>query len=275
MRLCRLDGRVAVCMLRHSTAVVGSGHLAQEPERELVRHKILLVDDDPDTIDLLMFLVSRTGMVGLAARDVPTALTLFEAEHPDLAIVDLGLGPWSGLDLVSALRSRSDIPIVLVTARSSDDDKVRGLEAGADDYLVKPFSHRELLARIRAHLRRGRPTADERADSVVLRAGPLLMNVAQHSAAKEGRSLNLTATEFRLLRYLMGRASTVVPTAAIVKEVWGHDDPGAREILRVTLYRLRRKLEDDPRSPRLLHTVPGVGVMLNPEIGEAAEAASP
>jgi DNA-binding response OmpR family regulator len=240
-----------------------------------VRHRILLVDDDPDIIDLLKFLVGRTGMVALAARDVPSALTLFEAEHPDLALVDVGLGPWSGFDLVTELRSRSNIPIILVTARNSDDDKVRGLEAGADDYLVKPFSHRELIARIRAHLRRGSAARGERADSEVLRAGPLLLNVAQHSAAKEGRSLNLTATEFRLLRYLMDRASTVVPTAAILKEVWGHDDPGAREVLRVTLYRLRRKLEDDPSAPRLLHTIPGIGVMLNSEIAEPAEPAHP
>jgi len=241
-----------------------------------VRHKILLVDDDPDIIDLLTFLVGRTGMVALAAGETPSALTLFEAERPDLAIVDVGLGAWSGFDLVTELRARSDMPIVILTARTSDDDKVRGLEAGADDYLVKPFSHRELVARIRAHLRRNGSIQQERADAVVLRAGPLLMNVAQHSAAKEGRSLNLTATEFRLLRYLMDRASTVVPTAAILKEIWGHDDPGAREILRVTLYRLRRKLEDDPSSPRLLYTVPGVGVMLKSEIAnKAAEPASP
>jgi DNA-binding response OmpR family regulator len=254
--------------------LVELGEFAQAPERELVRHKILLVDDDPDILELLTFLVGRTGMVGLPAREVPSALTLFEAERPDIAIVDVGLGPWSGFDLVSELRSRSDMPIILLTARNSDDDKVRGLEAGADDYLVKPFSHRELIARIRAHLRRNLPRADERAYGEVLRAGPLLMNVAQHSAAKEGRSLNLTATEFRLLRYLMDRASTVVPTAAILREIWGHDDPGAREVLRVTLFRLRRKLEDDPSAPRLLHTVPGVGVMLNTEIPEpVAESA--
>jgi DNA-binding response OmpR family regulator len=235
----------------------------------------LVVDDDPDIIGLLTFLVGRTGMITLPARDAPSALTLFETEHPDLAIVDVGLGPWSGFDLVTELRSRSEMPIILLTARSSDDDKVRGLEAGADDYLAKPFSHRELIARIRAHLRRNRPSNDEHMDRLVLRAGPLLMNVAQHSAAKEGRLLNLTATEFRLLRYLMDRVSTVVPTAEIVKEVWGHDDPGAREVLRVTLYRLRHKLEEDPSTPRLLHTVPGVGVMLNPPIAEAIGEPAP
>ena len=232
-------------------------------------HKILLVDDDPDILDLLVFLVERTGAMALPARDAAAALTLFESERPDLAIVDVVLGPSSsGLDLVTELRRRSDIPIIVLTVRSSEDDKVRGLESGADDYLVKPFGHRELGARIRAHLRRARPAGGPEADRVILRAGPLTMNVAQHAAEKEGRSLNLTATEFRLLHYLMDRASTVGPTGALLKSVWGYDDPGAREVLRVTLYRLRHKLEDDPSVPRLLHTVPGVGVMLKPEASE-------
>jgi len=231
-----------------------------------VRHKILLVDDDADILNLLASVVGRTGMVALPARETPAALALFEAERPDLAIVDLMLGAWSGFDLVSDLRARSDVPIIVLTARNSDDDKVRGLESGADDYLIKPFSHRELIARIRAHVRRNRPSYDVRAGRAILRAGPLLMNVAQHSAEKEGRLLDLTATEFRLLHYLMDRASTVVPTAAILKEVWGHDDAPAREALRVMVYRLRRKLEEDPTSPRLLHTVPGVGVILRSEV---------
>jgi len=184
------------------------------------------------------------------------------------------LGPSSGLDLVAELRSRSDIPIIVLTVRGSEDDKVRGLEAGADDYLVKPFGHRELVARIRAHLRRARTDGGQDADRVILRTGPLTLDVAQHAAEKEGRSLNLTATEFRLLHYLMDRASTVVPTGALLKDVWGYNDPSAREVLRVTLYRLRHKLEDDPSVPRLLHTVPGVGVMLKPESNEpAAESA--
>ena len=227
-----------------------------------VRHKVLLVDDDPEILDLLVFLVGRTGMETLPARDAPAALALFDSRLPDLAIVDVMLGAWSGFDLVSQMRARSNLPIVLLTSRNSDDDKVRGLEAGADDYLVKPFSHRELVARIRAHLRRGAQAKAAETDRVILRAGPLTLNVAQHSADKQGRSLDLTATEFRLLHCLMDRASTVVPTKALLREVWGYDDPSARDVLRVTLYRLRRKLEDDPRAPRILHTVPGVGVML-------------
>ena len=231
-------------------------------------YKILVVDDDRDILELLSFLLGRSGMVTLAASDATSGLTMFDAERPDLAIVDIMLGTSSGFDLVGELRARSTIPIILLTARSSDDDKVRGLEAGADDYLVKPFSHRELIARIRACLRRRSQVAVSAVDQTVLRVGPLMMDVAHHVASKQGRSLDLTVTEFRLLRYLMGRASAVVPTAAIVKDVWGYDDYGAREVLRVTLFRLRRKLEDDPSTPRLLQTVPGIGVMLIPEVVE-------
>jgi len=252
-----------------------------------MRHKILLVDDEPDVLDLLVFLVERTGALALPAREAPAALRLFDNERPDLAIVDVMLGSSSGLDLVAELRSRSDIlvaelrtpsdmPIILLTARGSEDDKVRGLEAGADDYLVKPFGHRELVARIRAHLRSTRRAGGQDADRVILRSGPLTLDVARHMAEKEGRSLNLTATEFRLLLYLMDRAGTVVPTGTLLKNVWGYDDPGAREVLRVALYRLRHKLEDDPRAPRLLHTIPGVGVVLKGESTEpsAEHAAS-
>jgi DNA-binding response OmpR family regulator len=227
-----------------------------------VRRKILVVDDDPDILALLTFLVGRTGVAPLAARDATEAMTLFEAESPDVAIVDVLLGAFSGFDLVAQLCARSDMPIVVLSACSSEEDKVRGLEAGADDYLSKPFSHRELVARIRAQLRRVRAANHLSEDRVLLRVGPLTLNAAEHVADKEGRSLRLTATEFRLLHCLMDRASTVVPTKSLLREVWGYEDAAARDVLRVTLYRLRRKLEDDPRAPQLLRTVPGVGVML-------------
>jgi DNA-binding response OmpR family regulator len=229
--------------------------------------KILVVDDDPDILALLVFLIGRTGVLALPARDATEALAVFESEQPDLAIVDVMLPALSGFELVASLRARSDdVPILMLSACSSDDDKVRGLEAGADDYLTKPFSHRELIARISAHLRRVRTARRQSEDRVVLRVGPLTLNVAEHAADKEGRALCLTATEFRLLHCLMDRASTVVPTKSLLREVWGYDDSGARDVLRVTLYRLRRKLEDDPRSPQLLRTVPGVGLMLTSNI---------
>ena len=224
--------------------------------------KILVVDDDADILALLVFLIGRTGVVALAARDATEAMALFASEQPDLAIVDVMLPALSGFDLVSRLRAQSEIPILMLSACSSDDDKVRGLEAGADDYLTKPFSHRELVARIAAHLRRARSDRHQTEERVVLRVGQLTLNVAEHAADKEGRALCLTATEFRLLHCLMDKASTVVPTTSLLREVWGYDDAAARDVLRVTLYRLRRKLEDDPRSPQLLRTIPGVGLML-------------
>ena len=224
--------------------------------------KILVVDDDADILALLVFLIGRTGVVALAARDATEAMALFASEQPDLAIVDVMLPALSGFDLVSRLRAQSEMPILMLSACSSDDDKVRGLEAGADDYLTKPFSHRELVARIAAHLRRARSDRHQTEERVVLRVGPITLNVAEHAADKEGRALCLTATEFRLLHCLMDRARTVVPTTSLLREVWGYDDAAARDVLRVTLYRLRRKLEDDPRSPQLLRTIPGVGLML-------------
>jgi two-component system response regulator VicR len=236
----------------------------------LVRRKILLVDDDPDILALLTFLVSRTGVVALAARDAAEAMVLFDKEHPDLAIVDLLLGTSSGFDLVAELRARGNMPILVLSSCNSDDDKVRGLEAGADDYLIKPFSNRELMARIAAQLRRVRAAGQKTEDRVVLHVGPLTLNVAEHAADKEGRSLLLTATEFRLLHCLMDRASTVVPTKSLLREVWGHDDAAGRDALRATLYRLRRKLEDDPPSLQLLRTIPGVGVMLMASTLEAS-----
>jgi two-component system, OmpR family, response regulator VicR len=235
--------------------------------------KILLVDDDRDHVDLLAFSLRRAGLTPVPAYDRPTALGLFESQQPDLVVLDINLGAWDGLDLLQELRRRSQVPVLMLTARDSDDDKVRGLELGADDYLTKPFSHRELVARIRVQLRRRgqeQGWSAPKATELQLEVGPLRLNVAEHSVARGGQPLNLTVTEFRLLHYLMLNAGSVVPTQALLKQVWGYADPGGADVVRVTVHRLRRKLEDDPTNPRLLHTVPGVGVMLKPEQGEPA-----
>ena len=225
--------------------------------------KLLLVDDDRDLVELLTFALGRAGFAVLAAHDSPAALALLEAKHPDIAVLDVNLGAWNGFDLLTELRKRSDIPAIMLTGLGAVGDKVRGLELGADDYLTKPFSHRELLARIRAQLRRqGREAAPPQPAEAVLRAGPLTLNAAEHTVRKAGRALSLTVTEFRLLHYLMVHAGAVVPTRAIMKHVWGYDDVAASDTVRVTVHRLRRKLEDDPAHPQLLHTVPGVGFRL-------------
>jgi DNA-binding response OmpR family regulator len=224
---------------------------------------ILVVEDDRDLVDLLNFALRRAGFGVQMAHDVPTALRALEQSEPDLVIVDLNLGGGSGFDVLKGLRRRSEIPAIMLTGRHAEDDKVQAFELGADDYVVKPFSHRELIARIRAQIRRnGRTMVAAQPVGRQLEFGSLGLDAATHKATNDGRPLDLTITEFRLLEYLMINAGTLVPTRTLLKQVWGYDDAGATDVVRVTVYRLRRKIEDDPKDPQLLHTVPGVGVML-------------
>lgn len=230
--------------------------------------KLLVVDDDRDLVELLDFVLRRAGFDVAAAHDAPSALRAMQAHQPDLVVLDVNLGASNGVELIPKLRKERDVPVLLLTGRDSEDDKVSGLEHGADDYVTKPFAHRELVARIRAVLRRhGRQAEPEREHPGPLQAGSLTLDTQTHTAAKDGRTLNLTVTEFRLLHYLMKHAGSVVPTGAMLRHVWGYDDPAGNDVVRVTLFRLRRKLEDDPANPKLLQTVPGVGVMLSREAG--------
>lgn len=214
-------------------------------------------------VGLLTMLVEQAGFSALPACDPPSALERFERERPDVALLDLNLGPGDGFDLLRELRERTTMPLLVLSARGREDDRVRGLELGADDYIVKPFSARELIARIRVHLRRS--DGHDGGDKEMLTAGSLTLNVGQHLVKKDGESLHLTVTEFKLLQHLMRRAGTVVQTNVLAREVWGYEDSAAREVVRVTLHRLRRKLGEDASNPHLLQTFPGVGVMLRAE----------
>ena len=225
--------------------------------------KVLLVDDDRDLVDLLAFALVRAGYTVVSAHDAPAGLKLLNDDAPDLAVLDVDLGRTSGLDLLRTLRQQSDLPVIMLTGLSAERDKLKGFELGADDYLTKPFSHHELLARIRARMRqRGRAVAAPDAPPALLQLGPLALSSAEHTATKAGQSLNLTVTEFRVLHYLLAHAGTVVPTRELMKHVWGFDDRSGNDAVRVAVHRLRRKLEDDPAHPQYLHTVPGVGVLL-------------
>jgi DNA-binding response OmpR family regulator len=229
----------------------------------LARERILLVDDDRELIDLLAFALRRGGLEPIAAHDGPSALRQFEDRQPDLAVLDISLGTTSGLDVLKELRHRSSLPIIMLTALDSEEDKVRGLETGADDYLTKPFSHRELIARIRAQLRRNGHDATPPQEPVTrLQVGSITLDLAQHSVTRAGRPVSLTVTEFRLLHCLMSNAGRVVTTSDLLKQVWGDHETNNGDVVRVTVFRLRRKLEDDPTNPKLLHTIPGVGVLL-------------
>jgi DNA-binding response OmpR family regulator len=232
--------------------------------------RILLVDDDRELIDLLAFALKRAGLEPISAHDANSALRVFEERHPDLVVLDINLGVSSGLEVLKELRRRAQLPVIMLTALDSEEDKVRGLELGADDYLTKPFSHRELIARIRAQLRRsGQEWSVRRVPETRVQVGSITLDLAEHSVTRSGQQLSLTVTEFRLLHCLMTNAGTVVPTGTLLKQVWGYQDPGGSDVVRVTVHRLRRKLEQDPARPKILHTIPGVGVLLKSDAPDA------
>jgi DNA-binding response OmpR family regulator len=234
------------------------------------RSGVLLVDDDRDLLNLLAFLVEQAGLTPLLASDPTTALDLLSKEDPSVAIIDLNLTPWDGFDLLEEVRKRSPrIPILVLTARASEDDKVRALDKGADDYVVKPFGHRELVARIRAHARRASRDRNGKLPHATLEVGPLHLDLRERLLQiGDEEGLRLTGTEFRLLEYLMRNSNAVVPTAALARHVWGYDDAPARDVVRVTVHRLRRKLRDDGDDRRFIETVPGVGLKLRPSVTE-------
>ena len=234
---------------------------------------VLVVEDEPTVRETLAEALVEDGLRVTTAADGPHALERFRADRPDLVILDLMLPGMSGIEVCRVLRAESSVPILMLTARDSELDKVLGLELGADDYVTKPFSHRELLARIRAHLRRmGQEVPEADAGPRALKVGPIDLNVGEHSVKLDGEPVSLTVTEFRLLHALMRDAGSVVPTRQLLKRVWGHDDMSGSDVVRVTVHRLRRKLHDDAGDPKLLHTVAGVGVML--KTAEAPEPAT-
>jgi DNA-binding response OmpR family regulator len=227
--------------------------------------KLLLVDDDRDLVDLLAFSLERAGFETLAAHDAPTALSLVKSHDPDLIVLDINLGAWNGLEVLKQIRTDNRVPVIMLTARGREEDKVAGLDLGADDYVTKPFSHRELAARIRAVLRRhGQVPPDQGKAPALFQVGPLTINLAEHAALLDNAPLSLTVTEFRLLACLAGKAGTVVPTPVILKTVWGYEYPGGSDTVRVTVHRLRRKIEADPAHPKFIQTVTGVGFMFKP-----------
>jgi DNA-binding response OmpR family regulator len=228
---------------------------------------ILLIDDDRDLVAVLTLALQRAGFRVASAWDAPGALVLLDSERPHLVMLGAPLRTSNALDLLVRLRRHSPSVVIMVTGRGGEDDRVRVLELGADDYVSKPFSPRELVARIRArlhHHEQHTPLAP-----AILAVGPLSIDVATRTATNGGRPLHLTITEFKLLHYLMTHAGSVVPFATLLHQVWGYDDPSVTDVVRTTVYRLRRKLLDDPAEPRLLTSIPGVGFMLTDEPQQA------
>jgi DNA-binding response OmpR family regulator len=238
--------------------------------------KVLFVDDDRDLIDLLIFASQRAGFDSVYAYEAQTALQILEAQRPDIVVLDINLRGENGMDLLREIRRRDRTPVLMLTSSSSEDDKVRALNAGADDYLTKPFSHRELIARLQAVLRRATPDWSPPHDEArVITVGPFTLDLAQHAGTKNGVPLKLTVTEFRLLHFLMLNAGSVVPTRVLLKQVWGYTDSNSAAVARVALHRLRSKIEDDPANPQLIQTIAGVGAMLKTEGTIASEPGYP
>jgi two-component system response regulator RegX3 len=222
--------------------------------------RILIVEDEESLADSVRYNLEREGFVVSVAGDGRLALERFRTEQPTLVILDLMLPELSGLDVCRAIRAESDVPIIMVTAKDSEADKVTGLELGADDYVTKPFSVRELISRVRAHLRRAgmRPDEPETEDEV-LRGGPVEMDVARHEVSIRGSRVAFPPKEFELLETFIRRPDRLLTRPFLIEEVWGVDYVGDTKTLDVHVKRLRQKLEVDPHEPLHLVTVRGLG----------------
>lgn len=221
--------------------------------------KILIVDDDPDLLSLVGFALSQSGFAVVKGVDVPSALKAFAAEAPDLAILDINLPGGSGFDICEAIRKQSRIPIMMLTARGEEEDLVRALDLGADDYLTKPFSPRTLLARVRALLRRS--GVESGGAMTVGRLRLDLEALVLHLG--EGPAVKLTKLETRLLQILLANAGHVVGTERLLTHVWGHRGSGDRQLLKQLVHRLRHKIEADPAAPQVLKTEAGAGYRID------------
>lgn len=217
--------------------------------------KVLVVDDDVKTVGLVRLYLDRDGYQVLTAYDGVEALRLARESRPDIIILDLMLPDIDGLDVCRKLRRESDVPIIMLTARTTDTDKLTGLDLGADDYVTKPFSPKELVARVRAVLRR---LPGERGPAEIT-IGELSMNLATHEARFAGRPLNLTSLEFRLLGVLAKEPGRVFTRTGLIEQALGYDFEGFERSVDVHILNLRRKLEPDPSHPRYIKTVYGVG----------------
>ncbi|MFD6311965.1 response regulator [Streptomyces nigra] len=216
--------------------------------------RVLVVDDDPTVAEIVSGYLDRAGYVVDRAGDGPAALAAAAARRPDLVVLDLMLPGMDGLEVCRRMRGQGPVPVIMLTARGDEDDRILGLEVGADDYVTKPFSPRELVLRVESVLRRSRPAQP----SAILRAGGLTVDPAARRATKDGAELALTIREFDLLTFFLRHQGRVFGREDLMREVWGWDF-GDLSTVTVHVRRLRGKVEDDPARPRLIQTVWGVG----------------
>jgi two-component system response regulator RegX3 len=216
----------------------------------------MVVEDEDSFSDALSFMLRKEGFAVSVATTGPDALAQFEREPSDLVLLDLMLPGMSGTDVCRTIRAKSRVPIIMVTAKDSEIDKVLGLELGADDYVTKPFSSRELVARIRAVLRRN---VEDFEDSPVVEAGPVRIDPERHQVLVDGQVVSMPLKEFDLLEYLVRNAGRVLTRGQLIDRIWGSDYVGDTKTLDVHVKRLRAKVEPDPANPVHLLTVRGLG----------------
>ena len=230
---------------------------------------VLAVDDETGILRLLKLELVEQGFRVITAGDGAEALRVAEEQRPDILLLDVMMPEMTGLETMRRLREQTNAPIILVTARDSDKDKVSGLEQGADDYIVKPFSPEELGARIRAVLRRS--SGANPAERVV-RAGAIEIDLERRTVTKKGEPVELTRTEWLLLQSLAANYGKVMMNAELLSKVWGPEYRDDVQYLRVWVSRLRAKIEEDPSSPAIVKTRPGIGYMLDAEAVDGASA---
>jgi two-component system response regulator RegX3 len=220
--------------------------------------RILVVEDEETLSEAIAFLLSKEGFEVSVAASGPEAIAQFDKSGADLILLDLMLPGLSGTEVCRQIRTKSAVPIIMLTAKDSEIDKVVGLEIGADDYVTKPYSSRELIARIRAVLRRGE-LLDSADEGAIIEVGPVRMDTDRHVISVNGVQVSIPLKEFELLEYLMRNAGRVLTRIQLIDRVWGSDYVGDTKTLDVHIKRLRAKIEKDPANPEFIQTVRGMG----------------
>lgn len=221
---------------------------------------VLVVDDEPRLVRFVKANLESVGYRVLGAGDGQTALYLAEHEQPDLIILDIVMPDIDGYEVCRRVREFSDVPIIMLTAKGEEADKVRGFNVGADDYVTKPFGAEELIARVKAVLKRSQQTGLPKPQSS-FSCGEFSMDFLQHRVTVHGKEINLSATEYKLLHYLVANAGKVILHEDLLSKVWGQEYRDEIDYLRVYIHHLRQKIEDDQAKPRYIISKPGIGYM--------------
>lgn len=224
--------------------------------------RILIVEDEASFSEALAFLLTKEGFETAIAKDGRQAINMFNADGADLILLDLMIPEVSGVEVCRTIRTQSQVPIIMLTAKDAEIDKVVGLELGADDYVTKPYSSRELIARIKAVLRRGQGEDGSNQDQDLLEVGPIRLNIGKHQVFVSGNPVALPLKEFELLEFLMRNSGRVLTRSQLIDRVWGGDYYGDTKTLDVHIKRLRAKVESDPANPVLIQTIRGLGYKL-------------